>query len=40
MRENRVRSLWAEGKAVINGWLHSPSTWSAEVMAHAGWDSW
>ncbi len=39
MRENRVRKLWAEGKTVINGWLHSPSTWSAEVMAHQGWDS-
>ena len=39
MRENRVRQLWAEGKPVINGWLHSPSTWSAEVMAHSGWDS-
>ena len=39
MRENRVRTLWAAGEAVINGWLHSPSTWSAEVMAHQGWDS-
>ena len=39
MRENRVRNLWADGKAVVNGWLHSPSTWSAEVMAHQGWDS-
>ncbi len=39
MRENRLRTLWAEGKPVINGWLHSPSAWSAEVMAHAGWDS-
>ena len=39
MRENRVRTLWADGKAVVNGWLHSPSTWSAEVMAHQGWDS-
>lgn len=39
MRENRLRTLWAEGKPVINGWLHSPSTWSAEVMAHSGWDS-
>ena len=39
MRENRLRTLWAAGKPVINGWLHSPSTWSAEVMAHAGWDS-
>ena len=39
MRENRVRTLWADGKSVVNGWLHSPSTWSAEVMAHQGWDS-
>ncbi len=39
MRENRIQQLWAAGKPVINGWLHSPSTWSAEVMAHAGWDS-
>ena len=39
MRENRVRTLWAAGKAALNGWLHIPSTWSAEVMAHQGWDS-
>jgi 4-hydroxy-2-oxoheptanedioate aldolase len=39
MRENRVRSLWAEGKPVVNGWLHIPSMWSAEVMANQGWDS-
>ena len=24
---------------VLNGWLHVPSSFSAEVMAHAGWDS-
>jgi len=23
----------------LNGWLHVPSSFSAEVMAHAGWDS-
>ena len=39
MRENRVRTLWAENLAAINGWLHIPSAWSAEVMAHQGWDS-
>ncbi|HLV37152.1 MAG TPA: aldolase/citrate lyase family protein [Spirillospora sp.] len=39
MRENRVKSIWADGGAVVNGWLHIPSTWSAEVMAHQGWDS-
>lgn len=39
MRENRLKKIWQEGGAVINGWLHIPSAWSAEVMAHAGWDS-
>ena len=29
----------AEGKPVVNGWLSNPSTASAEVMAHLGWDS-
>ena len=38
-RANRVREIWAEGKAVINNWLGVPSSFSAEVMAHAGWDS-
>ncbi len=39
MRENRVRGIWAEGKAALNGWLHIPSAWSAELIAHQGWDS-
>jgi 4-hydroxy-2-oxoheptanedioate aldolase len=39
MRENKVRSIWAAGGAVINGWLGIPSSVSAENMAHAGWDS-
>lgn len=39
MRENTVRTIWKNGGCAINGWLHIPSTWSAEVMAHAGWDS-
>ena len=29
----------ADGKPVVNGWLQIPSTVSAEVMAHQGWDS-
>jgi len=36
---NRVKQLWAEGKAVINGWLAIPSGFSAEMMSQAGWDS-
>ena len=39
MRENRIRTLWAQGQAVVNGWLAIPSVFSAETMAHAGWDA-
>lgn len=39
MRENRLRSIWKTGGAVVNGWLGIPNTFSAETMAHQGWDS-
>lgn len=39
MRENRLRNIWREGGSALNGWLHVPSSFSAEVMAHAGYDS-
>ena len=39
MRENRLRTLWAQDKAAVNGWLAVPSGFSAEVMAHQGWDT-
>lgn len=39
MRENRLRRIWAEGGAAVNGWLAIPSSFSAETMAHQGWDS-
>ena len=39
MRENRLRTIWREDGTVVNGWLHVPSSFSAEVMAHAGYDS-
>jgi len=39
MRENRLRTLWKEGKAAVNGWLAIPSGFSAETMAHQGWDA-
>lgn len=39
MRENQLRRLWAEGRAAVNGWLSIPSAFSAETMAHQGWDS-
>ncbi|MEQ8968118.1 MAG: aldolase/citrate lyase family protein [Azospirillaceae bacterium] len=39
MRENRLRHLWREDRAAVNGWLAIPSAFSAETMAHQGWDS-
>lgn len=39
MIENAVRRLWGESRPVINGWLAIPSSYSAEIMAHAGFDS-
>ena len=39
MRENPIRTIWSRGGAVVNGWLAIPSTFSAETMAHQGWDS-
>ncbi len=39
MRENKLKSIWARGEAVVNGWLSIPSAFSAEVMAHQGFDS-
>lgn len=39
MRENRLRTLWKNDQAAVNGWLAVPSAFSAEVMAHQGWDT-
>lgn len=39
MRPNRLREIWANGGAVVNGWLAIPNSFSAETMAHQGWDS-
>ncbi|HLL94733.1 MAG TPA: aldolase/citrate lyase family protein [Spirosoma sp.] len=39
MRPNKLKTIWQSGGTVLNGWLHIPSGWSAELMAHAGWDS-
>jgi 4-hydroxy-2-oxoheptanedioate aldolase len=39
LRKNNLRTMWGEGRAVINGWLAIPNSFSAEIMAHAGWDS-
>ena len=38
MRQNRVKQLWRDGKPALGGWLVIPSSFSAEVMAHQGFD--
>ena len=39
MRKNRLKKIFSENKAVINGWLQISNSFSAEVMAHQEWDS-
>jgi len=38
MRENTVKRAWRDGKVVYGCWLSIPSSFSAEVMAHQGYD--
>ncbi len=38
MRPNSVKQRWREGKIAVGGWLTIPSSFSAEVMAHQGFD--
>lgn len=39
MRPNRLKQLWSEGRTAINGWLTIPSAWTAEMLAHSGFDA-
>jgi 4-hydroxy-2-oxoheptanedioate aldolase len=39
MRPNRLRTLWQADETAVNGWLAIPNAFSAEVMAHQGWDT-
>ena len=39
MRINKLKQMFKKGEPIINGWLQIPSAFSAEVMAHQGWDS-
>jgi len=38
MRTNHVLEAWRNNKPTVGGWLSVDSTFSAEVMAHAGFD--
>jgi 4-hydroxy-2-oxoheptanedioate aldolase len=37
VRENRLREVW-EDEAALGGWLMLPCGFSAEIMAHGGFD--
>ncbi|MEQ9123111.1 MAG: aldolase/citrate lyase family protein [Alphaproteobacteria bacterium] len=39
MRANEIKRRWQAGEACVNGWCAIPNSFSAELMAHAGWDS-
>lgn len=39
MIRNRLKQLWAEGRATGNGWLGVGSPFTAEIMAAQGFDS-
>ncbi|GBD44057.1 4-hydroxy-2-oxo-heptane-1,7-dioate aldolase [bacterium HR40] len=39
MRTNRLRQIWKEGGRTVNAWLGIPSAFSAELMAHQGFES-
>lgn len=38
MRENTAKSAWKEGRVTHGAWLSVPSSVTAEVMAHQGFD--
>jgi 4-hydroxy-2-oxoheptanedioate aldolase len=38
MRTNTVKEKWARGEVTYGGWLSIPSSFSAEVMAHQGFE--
>lgn len=39
MNHSSLLTSWQQSKTTLNGWLTIPSSWSAEIMAHAGLDS-
>ena len=39
MKKNPLKKIIKDGKAIINGWLQIPNSFSAEVMSQQGWDS-
>ena len=38
MRPNAMKAKWSRGEVTYGGWLTIPSPYSAEIMAHQGFD--
>lgn len=38
MRTNTMKAKWANGEVTLGSWLSIPSSFSAEIMAHQGFD--
>lgn len=38
MRSNTAKEKWARGEVTLGAWLSIPSSFSAEIMAHQGFD--
>ena len=38
MRENAAKAKWRRGEVTYGAWLSIPSAFSAEMVAHAGFD--
>ena len=39
MRTNKIREKWDADAPILNGWLTISNGFSAEVMAHQGYDT-
>jgi 4-hydroxy-2-oxoheptanedioate aldolase len=39
MKKNRLKAIWNEGGATLNGWLSIAGGFTAEIMAEQGYDS-
>ncbi|WP_247237050.1 HpcH/HpaI aldolase/citrate lyase family protein [Telluribacter sp. SYSU D00476] len=39
MRTNRLKELWRQNGTATNAWVTIPSSWTAEILAHAGFDA-
>jgi 4-hydroxy-2-oxoheptanedioate aldolase len=39
MKPNHIKTLWSQGKPVLNGWLSVANAFTAEIMAAQGYDA-